>query len=81
MREMLSILDWSATGRSSYEMARRQSKDNACVRFVDVSILRRFVHRIRFFVAPFRSIAPCKLFHVASFVLLSIVLSLFIITA
>ncbi len=62
-------------------MARHQSKDSACIRFVGVSFLRRFVHRIRFLVALFRSIAPRKLFRVVSFVLLSIVLNLFIITA
>jgi len=43
MRAMLSTLDWSAAGRSSCKMARRQSKDSAFVRFVDVMFLHSIV--------------------------------------
>ena len=51
MRERLSTLDWSVAGRSSCKMARRQSKDSALNRFLDVSFLRSIVHRTQFFVA------------------------------
>jgi hypothetical protein len=51
MREMLSTLDWSVAGRSSCKMARRQSKDSAFVRFVDVVFLCSIVHHARFVVA------------------------------